>query len=173
METTKNAMPEYTNMFFNKLKNYLDTKIYFFGSVQREDYFPKQSDIDVAIFTDNIKRTLSQLKNFLQIDSSELHNIVWRLNVDDSLVNGYKVMYKEPERNLVVEISIYDETFKHGILSEYNGKRELPSVVICLLMIIKYFHYSLSIIPNEWYTYLKRFVLSTVIFLKEDDFVVF
>ena len=54
METTKNEIPEYNNIFFEKLKNYLDMKIYFFGSVQRNDYFPKSSDIDVALFTDNI-----------------------------------------------------------------------------------------------------------------------
>ena len=34
METTKNKMPEHNAIFFEKLKIYLDTKIYFFGSVQ-------------------------------------------------------------------------------------------------------------------------------------------
>ena len=48
METTKNIMPEYSNLFFNKIKNYLDTPIYFFGSVQRDDYFPQSSDIESA-----------------------------------------------------------------------------------------------------------------------------
>ena len=60
METTKNIMPEYNRIFFEKLKNYLDMKIYFFGSIQRDDYFPKNSDIDVALFTHNIKSTITQ-----------------------------------------------------------------------------------------------------------------
>ena len=67
METTKNKMPEYNNIFFEKLKNYLDTKLYFFGSVQRPDYFQKGSDIDVAIFTDNIKSTVTKLQSFLNV----------------------------------------------------------------------------------------------------------
>ena len=58
METTKNEIPEYNKIFFEKLKNYLDMKIYFFGSVQRNDYFPKSSDIDVALFTEPFKKPI-------------------------------------------------------------------------------------------------------------------
>ena len=108
METTKNVMPEYNNAFFNKLKIYLDTPVYFFGSVQRDDYFPKGSDIDVAIFTDNMKSTISKLQSFLKVNRQDFKEFVWRLNCDNSLAKGYKIMYREPARNFNVEISIYD-----------------------------------------------------------------
>ena len=100
METTKNIMPEYNNIFFDKLKNHLDLKIYFFGSVQRDDYFPKDSDIDVAIFTDNIKSTIFKLQSFLHKDYNDFKKFVWKLNNDNRLVKGYKIMYKEPQHNL-------------------------------------------------------------------------
>jgi predicted nucleotidyltransferase len=172
METTKNELPDFANSFFSKLRNYLDTKIYFFGSVQRYDYFPTSSDIDIAIFTDNIHSTINKIQNLLNINRNEFKKFVWRLNYDNSLVTGYKVMYKEPERNFAVEISIYDEKFKNGILTEHNGKSVLPFYATYLLIIIKILFYTLNIIPAEWYIYMKNIIFTTIIFKKSDDFVV-
>lgn len=172
METTKNVMPEHNNVFFDKLKIYLDTPIYFFGSVQRDDYFPNSSDIDVAIFTDNMKSTISKLQSFLNVNRKDFKEFVWRLNCDNSLVKGYKIMYKKPARNFSAEISIYDEKYKERVLTEHNGKRELPFYATIALIIIKYLFYSFNIIPSGWYIYLKKQILSKLIFLKEDDFVV-
>ena len=53
METTKNELPYKLKRFFYKLENDLDTKLYFYGSIQRNDYVAGKSDIDVSIFTDN------------------------------------------------------------------------------------------------------------------------
>ena len=172
METTKNELPDFANNFFTKLRNFLDTKIYFFGSVQRDDYFPTASDIDVAIFTDNINSTINKLQYFLNVNRTDFKNFVWRLNYDNALVRGYKIMYKEIDRNFAVEISIYDEKYKNSILTEHNGKRILPFYATCALIIIKYLFYTLNIIPSELYIYLKKIILSTLIFKKPDDFVV-
>jgi hypothetical protein len=81
-------------------------------------------------------------------------------------------MYKEPARNFSAEISIYDEKYKNSVLIEHNGKRELPLYATIALIIIKYLFYSFNIMPKEWYIYLKKQLLSRLIFLKEDDFVV-
>jgi hypothetical protein len=82
-------------------------------------------------------------------------------------------MYKEPQHNFFVEISIYDEKYKEGILDEHNGKKDLPIYATFALIIIKYLFYTLNIIPSEWYIYLKKNILTKMIFKKEDDFVVF
>ena len=81
-------------------------------------------------------------------------------------------MYKEPARNFSAEISIYDEKYKEGVLIEHNGKRELPIYATFALIIIKYLFYSFNIMPSEWYIYFKKLILSKLIFLKDDDFVV-
>ena len=172
METTKNIISEHNKIFFEKIKNYLDTKIYFFGSIQRDDYFPKTSDIDIALFTDNIKSTITKLQTFLNVDKSEFKSFVWRLNYDNSLVKGYKILYKEPENELAVEISIYDEKYKHGILEEHNGKKDLPFYATYALIIIKYLFYTLNMLPKEWFVYFKNLILTKLVFIKEDDFVV-
>ena len=173
METTKNIMPEYNNTFFEKLKNYLDTKIYFFGSVQRDDYFQKGSDIDVAIFTDNIKSTITKLQSFLNVSANEFKTFVWRLNSNNSLVKGYKIIHKEPENDFLVEFSIYEEKYKDGILEEHNVKSVLPFYATWLLITIKFLFYTLHLLPSSWYIYLKNIIFTKLIFLKEDDFVVF
>ena len=172
METTKNEISEYNTIFFEKLKNYLDMKIYFFGSVQRDDYFPISSDIDVALFTDNIKSTINKLQIFLNKEPNEFKTFVWRLNYDNSLVKGYKILYKEPENELTVEFCIYDEKYKYPILEEHNGKRVLPFYATYALVIIKYLFYTLNIMPKEWFVYLKKIIFTKFIFLKEDDFIV-
>jgi predicted nucleotidyltransferase len=172
METTKNKMPEYNNIFFEKLKNYLDTKLYFFGSVQRPDYFQKGSDIDVAIFTDNIKSTVTKLQNFLNVGADEFKTFVWRLKVDNSLVKGNKIIYRDLDRDFVVEFSIYEEKFKDGILEEHNGKSDLPFYATWLLIIIKFLFYTLNVIPSSWYIYFKNLIFTKLTFNTEDDFVV-
>ena len=68
METTKNKLPVFAEHFFKKLGDYLDTKIYYYGSIQRSDYFPDSSDIDVDIFTENENSTITKLQHFLKID---------------------------------------------------------------------------------------------------------
>ena len=88
--------------------------------------FCSLNDYKLTIFTDNIKSTITKLQNFLNAHPNDFHKFVWRLNYDNSIVQGYKIMYKEPENELAVEFSIYDEKYKDGILNEHNGKRILP-----------------------------------------------
>ena len=91
MESTKNKMPEFAEEFFKKLGNYLDTKIYFFGSIQRADYFPNSSDIDADIFTENENSTLSKMQNFLGVKRHEFKKFVYRLHKTKKMVHGYKI----------------------------------------------------------------------------------
>ena len=71
METTNNKLTSEQMKFFKKLSNYLDTKLYYYGSIQRKDYFPGTSDIDVCIFTDNNTETKYKLISFLGLKKNE------------------------------------------------------------------------------------------------------
>jgi hypothetical protein len=172
METTKNTLPSYSTQFFNKLSNYLDTKLFYFGSVQRGDYFPKSSDIDVAIFTENVDSIITKMQNMLNVNKNEFKKFVWRLNSNNSLVNGYKILYKEPENDFIAEFSIYNEKHRNDILFEHNDKRDLPFYATFLLIFIKILYYTLEIIPSTWYIQSKRFILTYIIGKKEDNFVI-
>ena len=71
METTKNALPDHIKLFFKELSDYLDTKILYFGSVQRGDYFPGTSDIDVDIFSDNENSIMVKMQHFLHVKKTK------------------------------------------------------------------------------------------------------
>jgi predicted nucleotidyltransferase len=162
METTKNKLSPYATTFFNKLGNYLDTKLYFYGSIQRDDYFTNDSDLDVAIFTDNTSSMLSKMINYFNIKKYEFKKFVWKLNITKNVVSGQKYMYIEPENNFKVEFCIYDEKFKNDLLLEYDDKIQIPFHATILLILLKIIYYKLGLITREWYSYLKGKILTVL-----------
>jgi predicted nucleotidyltransferase len=171
MENTKNKLNHYQKTFFNKISNYLDTKLYFFGSIQRDDYFPGLSDIDVDIFTENEISTIAKLSNYLKVNKYEFRKVVWKLNTTGDLVTGYKFMYKDEMNKLVVEFSIYNEKIKKEIIDEHNSKTNIPFYATFLLVILKFLFYKLHIISDQWYINGKKFILSPLIGKPYDNFV--
>jgi hypothetical protein len=172
MDTTKNKMSNYSSIFFHKLSNYLDTKLYYFGSIQRSDYFPKSSDIDVDIFTDNIQSTINKMQSFLKLDKHSFKKFVYRLDKSNKIVHGYKIVYKEPENFLFVEFSIYNTLVKKDILEEHNRKIVLPYYISVLLIFFKFFYYSVPIIPKNVYLNIKKFLMDVCIDGKHVEFIV-
>ena len=75
MENTKNKLTFNQYDFFQKLRNYINKPIYFYGSIQRNDYFPGKSDLDVDIFTDNESSTIYALGNFLNLTKNDFKNL--------------------------------------------------------------------------------------------------
>ena len=134
METTKNTLPPNVKKFFHNLSEYLDTKLLFFGSIQRSYYVPGKSDIDVDIFTHNESTTITQMQNFFNNDKKKFKKFVYRLHVNKKLVTGYKIMYKDPKNALNVEFSIYNEKFKEDILNEHGRKTHLPYFITIFLL---------------------------------------
>jgi hypothetical protein len=172
METTKHKLPENVKIFFNDLGKYLDTKLLFYGSIQRHDYFPGSSDIDVDVFTDNIGSTVARMQHFLHVKKSSFKKIVWRLSHTGQMVYGYKIMYTNPDLNLSAEFSIYDNKYKKGVLEQHLKKTVIPFYATILLFIIKKLYYDLHILPPESYRYLKMKILSLCIGLPDEQFLV-
>ena len=172
METTKNKLSDHELHFFKSLSEYLGTKFLFFGSVQRGDYFPGKSDIDVDIFTENEKSTIIKMQHFLKVPRNQFKKIYWKLNVNGQVVKGRKIMYKNPTKNLCIEFSIYNEKYKEGVLKEHLQKTILPFYATWMLTLIKFLYYKLEILSKSWYNYMKNKILSLGIGLPEDLFIV-
>ena len=172
METTKNEMPPYAKNFYNKLSSYLDTKFYFYGSIQRYDYFPKYSDIDADIFTDNEMSTISQIAHFLEIKKSEFRKFVYNLHKTNKVVYGYKVKYEDPANNFTTEISVYNEKDKEAVLLEHRSKCNIPFYVTFFLIILKFFYYNLGLVPKNMYKDIKNWIMSYVIEGKDCEYIV-
>ena len=162
METTKNKLSPYERDFFNKLSLYLDTKLYFYGSIQREDYNPGKSDIDVDIFAENTHSTITKMQNFLNVDKTQFIKIVIKPLKKTGIINGYKLKYEEPENKLATEFSIYDIKYKDEILYEHGRKIQLPFIISTLLIILKFLYYNIGIIPKNAFLQIKNFIIDLV-----------
>jgi len=162
METTINKMPEYAENFFHRLNNYLDKNVYFYGSIQRADYLPEDSDIDVAIFTDNMASMVYKLSNFLKIKVDDFKRFIWKLNYTNKFIPGYKLMYEEPENNFKAEFCIYNENNKSELLHEYKLKTFLPFYSVWLLHLLKILYYKLNIMNRAWYAYFKDIIINKI-----------
>ena len=171
METTKNEMPQYAKEFFFKLGMYLDIPIYYFGSVQRADYFPTSSDIDVDLFSDNESSIIIKLQNFLGLEKYKFKKFVYKLNKTQKIVYGHKVKYEDPSNNFFTEMSIYNEKYKDDVLLEHNSKAILPFYVTILLIILKFFYYKLQILPEETYSYFKKIIMNYMVEGEDVEFV--
>lgn len=171
METTKNEMDYYSKIFFLKLGNYLDTQIYYFGSIQRNDFFPGKSDIDVDLFTNNTQSTIIKLQNFLDLEKYKFKKFVYKLHKTKKIVYGYKVKYEDATHNFFTEISIYDEKDKDNVLIEHNSKVFLPFYVSWFLIILKIFYYKLGILSEEVYLYLKKIIMNFMVEGEDVEFV--
>lgn len=158
MENIKNELHPRIKLFFDKISVFLDTPLYYYGSVQRYDYFPNASDIDVCLFTNHLKSTILKMQQFLNNHSSDFKKTIYHLN--NRIIKGYKVSYKESE-NLSVEFAIYNEYDKMYILEEHKRKIDLPIFISILLIILKYFYYQIPIIPKQIYFYFKQFLMNT------------
>jgi hypothetical protein len=95
---------------------------------------------------------------------------VWRLNHNNKIVYGYKVMYKNEILNLICEISIYSEKFKNDVLYEHNLKLNLPFYASWILILLKFLYYQLGLLNKDIFIYLKKKTMSLGIGLPNDDF---
>lgn len=170
METTKNNLPPNVKQFFHNLSEYLDTQMLYFGSVQRSDYVPGKSDIDVDIFTDNENSIIGKMQHFLGVSKQEFKSVIWIIN--DVPVYGYKIKYSKPDEKLEAEFSIYNEKFKDTVIAEHTRKFILPIYVTILLYILKFFYYTIPLLSTKNYGRCKRFILSRCLGEDYDKFMV-
>ena len=134
MEYTINELTLNQEHFFTRLKNYIDKPIYFYGSIQRKDYLPGYSDIDINIFTDNESSTIQALCNFLNLPKSNFRKILYRLN--NKIVTGYKTKYIDTENNISeIEISVYNEKYKEDVLNDHMSVFDLSPIKLFVLYI--------------------------------------
>jgi len=175
MENTKNKLSSYEIIFLNKLKQYINSPLYFYGSIQRNDYIKGTSDIDVSIFTDNESSTMFKLNTFLNLENNKhktkLKKIILKSKLNNELIYGYKLLYIDTLNKLRIEFLIYNIKYKTEILNDHKVKIDIPYYISALLMIIKVLYYYLNIITKEQLKYFKRILLSTMINHPVDDMI--
>ena len=158
MENTSNKLTPKQKKFLDSLSEYLEIKLFYYGSILREDYIPGKSDIDIAIFTDNETSTITKMQHFLHLQKLDFKKVVWKVRKDDRLTTGYKLLYITDFIN--AEFAIYNEKFKNYIMEEHNSKIDVPFYISVALSFLKILHYQLQILPTSYYKDLKRKIFS-------------
>ena len=154
METTKNKLSQEESIFFQNLKTYLNTQLYFYGSIQRDDYLPKYSDIDVSIFTNDEKSIILKLQDFLNVKSSDFKKSL--CIIDNTLIPGYRIKYNN---EVNIELCIFNEKYKKNVTDLHKKIFLMPYYISITLLFLKVLFYEFNIIPSKIFIKLKNFLL--------------
>lgn len=165
MNRIRNDFPQKLKEFFINLQNYLDTDLYFYGSVNRSDYVHGKSDIDVAIFTENEYSTMTKLQHYLHVKRNAFDKVVWKL--EGKIIYGYKIKC-DKHINSKCEIAIYNESFKDILLPEISSYNTTPFHVSILLFMLKSIYYTIPLLSSKTYMTYKRYIFNNIMFDKKD-----
>ena len=159
MEDIKDRLGEYKYNFFNNLQNYLDTELYFYGSIKRFDYISNSSDIDIIVITDNVKSILSKTQTYLNISKDKTQKIFQQHSVNDKgIITGYKIKYYNDENNIEFDLLVYDEKNRKAVLQNIYDINNFPLYIIIPVYILKILYYKLYLISRKIYIDLKNLI---------------
>lgn len=154
--------------FYKEIENYLDIDIYFYGSILRDDYHLKYSDIDVCFFIKEHHEYLhiidKLLDHFNRNKIKDNNNTVVkiynsRLKLNDYTYNGILINYKSDK--LRTDFSIYYEKYKTAILMNTLQKTyTIHPLQLHLLKHLKYFTSELNLLKIKSYNCIKNEILS-------------
>jgi predicted nucleotidyltransferase len=165
MNTIPSVLPMNLQTYFINLKNYLDTELYFYGSVVRGDYIKNKSDIDLCIFTDNEQSILNKLKFYFHIQSKDIKKVIKKSQHDDLILYGYKIKFIVDD--VKCEIHVYNENFKNNLLNEMQAPLRSPFYANIFLYILKFFYYIIPILSKNSYISIKKYYINN--FIKFDN----
>jgi hypothetical protein len=159
MEDIKNKMPIHKRQFFTSLENYLDTHLYYYGSIRRYDYDPNNSDIDAILFTNNEASSISQLQNWFHVSKSDFKKTVNYLPTSKRVVHGHKFTYKNNKQNISTDILIYNTKDEELLKTDTLSKINVPVYITIIWLILKFLRYRVGILSRPMYIYLKKITL--------------
>jgi hypothetical protein len=164
METTRNQLPSPVQQYIHRLSHQLQLQPYYYGSVQRLDYFPGLSDVDIAYFTDNVSSSLSTLSYALDVKVSDIKGFLTLLSSDKTgkkqMIRGHKIGVFEPETNVYIEISLFQEKDKDIVLEYKNKDIHLPLYIVYTFMILKCISYYTIFLPLPVFNQIKNQILN-------------
>ena len=159
MEDIKNKMPIHKRQFFSNLERYLDTPLYYFGSIRRYDYDPDNSDVDAILFTNNEASSISQLQNWFHVSKNNFKKIVHFLPESKRIVYGHKLTYHNAKLNISTDILIYNVKDEDTIKRDDKLRIDMPIFMVTIMIILKFLHHQVGILPQWAYIYFKRILM--------------
>jgi predicted nucleotidyltransferase len=159
--------------FLLNMKNYLEIPIYVYGSILRLDYFPNKSDIDVAIFSNNIESTVVKLIDFLGVSNSTIKifkkkstNIktyktktIWGFKTNYTLELTPITYFYTQKTQKRFEIMLYNKKHKKFIISNVTSHFNLPIFTSLTIYFLKLFYYYFFF-SKPLYKIIKEYILN-------------
>uniref|UniRef100_A0A6C0KPC1 Polymerase nucleotidyl transferase domain-containing protein n=1 Tax=viral metagenome TaxID=1070528 RepID=A0A6C0KPC1_9ZZZZ len=167
MKKIRSSLPDNIKEYLFKLGEYLDTDLYFYGSINRPDYHHGQSDIDIAIFTDNMKSTLTKLQHKLHVKENDFSKVEWKLNNIE--IYAYKIKC-DKFIDIKCEIAIYNKKDIEIVLDDLKKYNSIPWYLLGSLFILKTFYYTLQLINKKQYNDYKVLIFNTLSHKKNSDY---
>ena len=159
MEDIKDRLGEYKYNYFTNLQNYLDTELYFYGSIKRFDYISNSSDVDIIVITDNVKSMLSKIQTYLNISKDKSKKMIQQHSINDKgFITGNKIKYQKDENGIEFDLIIYDEKYRKAVLQNIYNINNFPLYIIIPVYILKILYYKLYLISRKIYIDLKNLI---------------
>jgi len=165
MNIIPSVLPKKLQEYFINLKNYLDTELYFYGSVIRNDYVKNKSDVDLCIFTDNEQSTIIKLKSYFKIGQKHIKKVIQKSEHNKIIIYGYKIKFIVDD--VKCEIHLYNDIFKEDLINEMQVPLKSPFYANIFLYILKLFYYIIPILSKDTYISIKKYYINN--FIKSDN----
>ena len=167
MEDIKSKLNSEDKYYFLKnLQDYIGEELLFFGSIKRCDFMQENSDIDIAIISENKESVLKKLQHYLNLHDNKIRKIIQKIPNKNSVMYGYKTNYDNDQLDLSLEIIIYDNKYKEDILNHIHKINNIPFYILLPIIIVKLLYYKLNIIPKDVLKMVKITLLK--FYLKQD-----
>lgn len=150
----QHRLDEDQRLFFQRLQSVLGAPLWFYGSIQRADYFPQSSDIDIAVVVDNPRSAIAALQHFLHIDKQDVKHLYQQFHLYKTYIHAYKLKYKQ--HNIAFDLTLYQPADASLLLHNLHDINHLSAWMVSLLYLLKSSHYTLQLCPRSLYQYLKN-----------------
>jgi hypothetical protein len=165
LEQIKNKLTKYQYEHFLELKEFLDLPLYFMGSIMRKDYIKGKSDLDVEIFTDNIRSTKLKIESKFNFYDRKEENAFIVYHINNIPFSGYKYCNKiklKDDSYIMYDLTLCNYVSKDIVLYNRFIESDMPFINLVFINILKFLYHYLNIIDNPTYSRLKRYNLLLV-----------
>ena len=109
LEEVKDKLGKNQYNYFLQIKEQIDLPLYFLGSITRCDYIKGKSDLDIEVFTDNFDSTILKMEYLFDYYQRKRTRNFIVFKVNNIPISGYKYYFKDKQRNIGFDFTIYNK----------------------------------------------------------------
>ena len=99
-------------LYFLQLQQEIDLPLYFIGSIARSDFVKGKSDLDIEVFSENIKSSKLKIEAILKYYNKKNENRILTFKINDIPFSGYKYSHKISKDDKYFDLTLYKKSCK-------------------------------------------------------------